>query len=378
VEQLGTRDLQTLLDFLRETYAWQNRNGFVRYVTSRLSTIVPSESTSYNEVNLQLQRNTALVDPPDAFTFPDHQRIFQRHIPEHPLIAHYQRTGDARAHKISDFLSQPQFHRLGLYNEFFRRVNVEHLIAFTLHLDRARLTGIALTRRGPDFSERDRLCLNLLRPHLIQAHRNVEAVTRIHRQLELANHHLEAVDQGVIVLTPLGRVRMMTARARQSLMEFFGSSSGHAHHLPEDLRRWVSQQEAVLASRDHVPRAREPLVVRRAGRRLVVRLCHTADERILLLESHSTDPQPRALECLGLSRREAEVLVWIAEGKTNREIGTILGTSNRTVGKHVERIFQKLGVETRTAAAALGIQASCGQIASDNFRVNFGTDLRPH
>src|SRR2546426_4814938 len=71
MERLGTRDLRTLLDFLRETYAWQNRNGFVRYVTSRLSTIVPSESTSYNEVNLQLQRNTALVDPPDAFTFPD-------------------------------------------------------------------------------------------------------------------------------------------------------------------------------------------------------------------------------------------------------------------------------------------------------------------
>ena len=88
-----------------------------------------------------------LVDPPDAFTFPNHQRIFQQHIPEHPLIAHYQRTGDARAHKISDFLSQTQFHRLGLYNEFFRRVNVEHQIAFTLHLNRASLTGIALTRR---------------------------------------------------------------------------------------------------------------------------------------------------------------------------------------------------------------------------------------
>src|SRR5207245_1779222 len=351
MERLETRDLRTLLDFLRETYAWQNRNGFVRYVTSRLSTIVPSESTSYNEVNLQLQRNTALVDPPDAFTFPDHQRIFQRHIPEHPLIAHYQRTGDARAHKISDFLSQPQFHRLGLYNEFFRRVNVEHLIAFTLHLDRARLTGIALTRRHPDFSERDRLCLNLLRPHLIQAYRNVEAVTRVLRELELANHYLEALDQGVIVLTPLGRVRTLTARARQYLMEFFGSPPRLAHHLPDDLRRWVSRQEAVLASRNNVPGACAPLVVEREGKRLVVRLCRSAEQRVLLLESYTTAPQPQVLECLGLSRREAEVLVWIAEGKTNREIATILGASNRTVGKHAERIFQKLGVETRTAAA---------------------------
>jgi len=119
-------------------------------------------------------------------------------------------------------------------------------------------------------------------------------------------------------------------------------------------------------------------VVERGGKRLVVRRCPSAGQRVLLLEAHATAPQPHSLECLGLSRREAEVLVWIADGKTNREIGSILGTSNRTVGKHAERIFQKLGVETRTAAAALAIQAGGGQIASDNFRVSSGTVVRPH
>lgn len=53
----------------------------------------------------------------------------------------------------------------------------------------------------------------------------------------------------------------------------------------------------------------------------------------------------------GLSPREAEVLAWVANGKTNAEIGTILRISSRTVGKHLERIYQKLGVETRMAAA---------------------------
>jgi DNA-binding CsgD family transcriptional regulator len=52
-----------------------------------------------------------------------------------------------------------------------------------------------------------------------------------------------------------------------------------------------------------------------------------------------------------LTPREREVLDWVAAGKTNRDIASILGASPRTVGKHLERIYEKLGVETRTAAA---------------------------
>jgi DNA-binding CsgD family transcriptional regulator len=54
---------------------------------------------------------------------------------------------------------------------------------------------------------------------------------------------------------------------------------------------------------------------------------------------------------VGVSRREAEVLSWVAEGKRNCEIGVILGLSPRTVQQHLFRAYQKLGVETRTAAA---------------------------
>lgn len=67
-------------------------------------------------------------------------------------------------------------------------------------------------------------------------------------------------------------------------------------------------------------------------------------------EEQPTALQPVALERFGLTRREAEVLAWVAQGKTNAEIGMILGTSPRTVEKHLEHIYQKLGVETRTAA----------------------------
>ncbi len=58
---------------------------------------------------------------------------------------------------------------------------------------------------------------------------------------------------------------------------------------------------------------------------------------------------------LGLTPREAEVLRWIAEGKSNHDIGVILGASTRTICKHVEHIFSKLSVENRTAAAATAL-----------------------
>jgi DNA-binding CsgD family transcriptional regulator len=59
---------------------------------------------------------------------------------------------------------------------------------------------------------------------------------------------------------------------------------------------------------------------------------------------------------LALTHREAEVLLWTARGKSNRDIGEILILSPRTVNKHLEQIFAKLGVENRTAASAIAMQ----------------------
>ena len=62
-----------------------------------------------------------------------------------------------------------------------------------------------------------------------------------------------------------------------------------------------------------------------------------------------------------LTPREAEVLFWVVKGKTSKDIGDILGTSPRTVNKHLEHIYEKLGVETRTAAANVAMARIGGQ-----------------
>jgi DNA-binding response OmpR family regulator/DNA-binding CsgD family transcriptional regulator len=77
-------------------------------------------------------------------------------------------------------------------------------------------------------------------------------------------------------------------------------------------------------------------------------------ETMLLLEQHTANASiPSRLTDAALTPRETEVLSWLAKGKTNRDIGDILGMSHRTVNKHLEHVFEKLGVETRAAAAAL-------------------------
>ncbi|MGC4060897.1 MAG: DNA-binding response regulator [Aquabacterium sp.] len=74
-------------------------------------------------------------------------------------------------------------------------------------------------------------------------------------------------------------------------------------------------------------------------------------------ESASHASGSARLDEAALTPRETEVLGWLAKGKTNRDIADILGMSHRTVNKHLEHIFEKLGVETRAAAAALASRA---------------------
>jgi hypothetical protein len=107
MERLGQRDLGVFLWFLREVYADLNLKSLVAPIASALPEIVPSEWTSYNEVDPQNQRVNVVMEPL-PFDFPEREQVFERYVHEHLLVRHYQRTSDGRAGKISDFLTQRQ------------------------------------------------------------------------------------------------------------------------------------------------------------------------------------------------------------------------------------------------------------------------------
>jgi len=85
--------------------------------------------------------------------------------------------------------------------------------------------------------------------------------------------------------------------------------------------------------------------------------CQGTGEYLLVLEKHSAEWNiDWVRSSLGLTVREAEILMWISRGKTNKEVGLILGSSPRTINKHLEHIFEKLGVATRAAAVSMVLQ----------------------
>jgi DNA-binding CsgD family transcriptional regulator len=347
-ERLSVQDVTTLQRCLAELYALGDLAGFRRRVVDVLSTAVRGDAAVY--VELDPRRRTLSWSPDTVATLgvADGPRIYATHIGDLPLMRSYQR-GEGSAVKISDFLTQRQFRRTALYNEFYRQAGIEYHMAKGLPGPPELVTAIGIVRRGRDFSERDRLLLNLLRPHLNQSYRNAALVTRLQGELASMHERLDAGADGVVVVARDGRVALMTNRARAWIAAYFGPTRNGA--LPDELRRWVRWCDEGLHARGDAPPAHGPLVRDREDRRLTIRLIRDDDRRLLLLDEQVAERPPDRLRALGLSRREAEVLAWVAEGKTNAEIATILGGSVRTVDKHLQHVFAKLGVETRTAAA---------------------------
>jgi DNA-binding CsgD family transcriptional regulator len=159
-----------------------------------------------------------------------------------------------------------------------------------------------------------------------------------------------ATGHGIIVLTSKGEVQCISELAQQWLKSYFPSAPATGS-LPKELQHWIERQNPAAKQVASIPVFPETLFVPQENRRLVVRIAeNTSEQRILLLTEEQPVFTPALLETLGLTHRESEVLRWVAEGKSNPEIGIILDLSPRTVSKHLENIFQKLGVESRTAA----------------------------
>ncbi|MBN3729198.1 helix-turn-helix transcriptional regulator, partial [Burkholderia sp. Ac-20379] len=125
--------------------------------------------------------------------------------------------------------------------------------------------------------------------------------------------------------------------------------------LPPALHRWFADWLEQGCSDDAAHETADG-AVRRSAR---VTGTPAQGEWVIVLEASDDGAQVAALiERFGLTVREAEVLLWVSRGKTNRDIGDILDMAARTVNKHLEHLFRKLHVETRSAAAALAVKAA--------------------
>jgi DNA-binding CsgD family transcriptional regulator len=154
---------------------------------------------------------------PDGSSSPGSVAAFAAYVHEHPLVNHYRATGDPGPIMISDFLSRQDFHRLGLYGEYFRRIPVEYQIAFGLPCAGPEIIGIALNRAGRDFTEDERELLSVIRFPLMTALQRVRQRQRASHDLATATRSAPATltDQElrVLRLAASGRTNSAIARA---------------------------------------------------------------------------------------------------------------------------------------------------------------------
>lgn len=170
------------------------------------------------------------------------------------------------------------------------------------------------------------------------------------RQMKQARSALDAFGQATVAVRSRdGKLVWQTPLARALLKDYFANPEQVA---PPELLDWIAA--AQHARRDG--REAQSLLVAQGARRLLASFHdQTGDDEwlVVLREENDGSAIESLIAAFRLTQREAEVLYWVTLGKTSRDIGEIVGSSPRTVDKHLEHVFEKLGVETRTAAANL-------------------------
>lgn len=181
--------------------------------------------------------------------------------------------------------------------------------------------------------------LQIRRLRLRLQQRNHDLLHEIRRRREAERQLEQSLDQAVILIGGDGSLQFATKRAWDLVARVF--PDGPLVGLPDPLRDWLAKDDTDTRQ---FPFPKGALHVKRFSNA-------SGSGVVLKLEEHLNVPSSSQLQSLGLTPREAEVLYWMAKGKTSPEIATILDSALNTVKKHAQRIYQKLGVENRTAAA---------------------------
>ena len=334
---LSERDASALLRFVSDLHDLGEASPFPPRLLASLHELVPSSEVGYSELDPAAQASVLQVwhnpegedvvvagngDPSDE----EESRLWWRLRPTHPVCGYRQATRDwTTPYKTSDFATLREFRRTPIYDAFYRGL-LDHWLDVGLPATATRTRVFILTRHGGrDFDDRDKLVLDLLRPHLSA---RAEAVAAAERAAAALADLERGADDGatrVVLLSAQGVIDFVSPSARELLARYLGAESGR---VPHELL------------------ARGEFLLERDGRRLQARVARTGGRHVLLLDE-------RDMRIEGLTARERQILEHVACGKANDEIAFTLGIARATVAKHLERVYRKLGVPNRTAAAAV-------------------------
>jgi len=224
---------------------------------------------------------------------------------------------------------------------------IDHLA----HVPVIFMTGLSETEhivRGLEVGSVDYLTKPIVVDELLA---RVRVHLRNARRSAAAHSALDATGRFLLSVTPEGSLRWSTPQAVRLLRQVSPEMQETDFRLPPEIIDWMARAaEGGTENATYVWNAGErKLELAYLGQ---VR----AGERLLrVTQAEPREDADRLRRHFALTGREAEVLLWIARGKSNKDISTVLGISPRTVNKHLEQVFEKLGVENRASAAAVTI-----------------------
>ena len=324
---LSVRDAERLLRFVADAESIGGAEPFTSELLVEVGRLVEADWVTYCELDRVRRRLLCSVgragDDYSGEEEIDPQVFWQVVVEEHPVCVAHQR-GVFNALKVTDFLTRAQLRRSRVYNLWLRPLGAEHELNVAIPSPLWHTKTFLFDRAGGrDFTERDRVVLDFLQPHVAR----LWQAARSRRLLEAALKELERAEtgngRGVVFLGSDASLEYASPPARRLLRDFF--EPRHGERLPAELEEWLASGS--------------PLLVRRRGARELT--VERSDNTLVLHE--------RRVE-VDLTAREREVLAWVARGKTNPQIAELLWVSPGTVRKHLENVYAKLGVSTRTAA----------------------------
>ncbi len=224
------------------------------------------------------------------------------------------------------------------------------MMSVTLPAPAPKIFALAFGDPDKDFSETDRLIMNRIRPHLSQIWRSVRDQDRLRALADISHEMVAEQGWGAILLSD--PPEELIPGSLVALYRHFGRPSRQSH-FPGRVDRWLAAQRSE-AQQESALRLFRPLSIRLDQSRMVLRYLPPGRSRpdAIVIDAPSATGA-RDLEVLGLTPREAEVAHSVMTGVSNKEIAERLGVAPGTVRKHLDNVYTKLGVHSRTALTAL-------------------------
>ncbi len=339
---------QILSEALLEIYAPCSGAELPTLLLRALEKLVPASTYVINVMNLQSGQwsNHGLGDFEGLWA--KVEPAWQAFHTEHPTLQELAKGGPETVLKISDFVSERQFRESGLYREVLAPFGGKDQIGLGLPVPGFH-GGLAINRDRA-FTEEERSLVALLRPHFIQAWHNAQ-------MRDALAAHLHTGRPGLSVLVDFSGKPGHLAKPVCHLLGRYFATPPSSRTLPRPLRDWVRRAMASVSffSTGWL----EPFEATSAHGKLQCRLLPnmTVGKHLLVLEEETPPPAFSLQHRFSLSPTEAEVLEGIIAGKRNKELAAEGFRSIRTVEKHVQSLFEKLGVTSRTEVATKALLA---------------------